>query len=279
MDGELLDSLAQTTDANAPLMEAWGDVVDTREYLRDDPAFGIVGNRMVIYATSLDDRKDGRFRPVYETEQDLALQRAAARNLKLVTPVPTTAMDLLANYTLGTGFSFEAMPEQDSYALSVKLAAEVQKVIDRFIDENDFNGVIDREIHNRSREDGEAIIAFDEGEIRQGRLLLEFLEPDQLCEPDDKTQMEEWIESEFPDCVPNGPSCWKFGVHTPHNKTWKPLGYHIVRDGRGADWDYIPAERLEHVKRNVTRNAKRGVTDFMEILSDIQREAKLCGLK
>ena len=251
------------------LTEAWGDVVDRTEYLRDDPTFGY-GDSRAVYFTSLDDRKDGSFRPVYETEQDLAESRASARNLVLVTGIRTGVIDALANYTLGKGFTFEAEPENDTVRQDRMLAVVVQSIIDRFIDENDFNGVIDREIHSRSREDGEALVAFDEEEIAAGRVLVEFLEPDQLVQPANPDQLDDWLGI-------GNPSCWKFGVHTQHNKTWKPLGYHIVRDGRGSDWDYYPANRVEHVKRNVTRSAKRGVTDFFEVLQDLQREAKLAG--
>lgn len=259
------------------ITEAWGDIVDTQAYLRDDPSFGVLGYGRPVAFTSLDDRADGRFRPVYETEQDLALSRASARNLVLITGVRTGALDTLANYTLAGGFAFKVEPENDTERQAVLLARAVQDTVDRFVDENDFNGVIDREIHLRSREDGEAIVGFDEEEICAGRVLLEFIEPDQLTEPLRPDQLEDWLASEYPECCTGNPECWKFGVHTPARKTWKPLGYHVVRDGRGADWDYYPASRVEHIKRNVTRNAKRGVSDFLEILTDLQREAKLCG--
>ncbi len=253
-----------------PLLEAWGDPVDTREYLRDDPSFGIVGSRSTVYITSLDDRKDGRFRPIYETEQDLAMSRAQARNLALLSGVRTGALDALSNYTFSGGFKFEASPEDETQRQSLQLAGAVQDAIDKFVDENDFCGLIDREVDRRSREDGEAFLAFDEDEISGGRVLVEFIEPDQVCEPDNSRDLEDSL-----DCF-EFVSCWKFGVHTPQNKTWKTLGY-TVRDPNYRDGTYYTAHRMEHIKRNVTRNAKRGVTDFLEILFDIQREAKLCG--
>lgn len=260
------------------LAEAFNDWVDPRQYLYDDPAFnGFAFPGRQLYVTTLDDRKDGRFRPLYETEQELAMHRAAARNLALLTGIRTGALDTLANYILGRGFEFTAAPEIEEDDSAAQLARAVQDTIDRFLDDNDFNGVIDRETHHRSREDGECLIAFDEEEIRQGRCLVEFLEPDQLCEPANSDDLLDWIDSEYPDSAPPGPPCWKFGVLTPENKTWKPLGYHIVRDGRGADWDFYPAHRVEHIKRNVTRNAKRGVSDFVEIVEALRDESKLAG--
>lgn len=248
---------------------AWGDLVNTREYLSDDAGFGILGGPgRTVYTTSLDDRRDGRFRPIYETEQDLARFRAQARNLALLTGIRTGALTTLQNYTFSGGFKFTAAPEDETDAQGVGLVPAVQQVIDRLLDENDFCGVIDREVDLRAREDGECLLAFDDEEIARGCLRLEFLEPDQLMEPANPYQLDEWLGMD-------GPSCWKFGVHTPERKTAKVLGYHIVRDDRGADWDYYPESRVQHIKRNVTINAKRGVTDFVEILSDLSGEAKL----
>lgn len=250
----------------------FGDRVDTREYLNDDPNFGIVGSAgRAVYVTSVDDRSDGRFRPVYETEQDLAMFRAQARNLVLLTGIRTGALTTLQNYTFSGGFKFTAGPEEKTDLEGAKLAAGVQQVIDRLVDENDFCGVIDRETDLRAREDGECLLAFDQDEIARGCLKLEFLEPEQLVEPANPGQLDEWLGMDHLPC------CWKFGVHTLQRKTAVPLGYHIVRDDHGADWDYYPAHRVEHIKRNVTRNAKRGVTDFLEILSDLSVEARLAG--
>src|SRR5262245_17024733 len=72
----------------APLAEEWGDFVDRREYLTDDPTFG----SSPALSSSIDDRQGGRFRPVYETEHDLAEIRGAARNLAKLTAVTTGAL-------------------------------------------------------------------------------------------------------------------------------------------------------------------------------------------
>ena len=78
--------------------EAWGALVDRSEFYNDDPSFGYFGSPGApLFITSADDRKDGRFRPIYETEQDLARWRAAARNVACTSPVRTGALDALAN--------------------------------------------------------------------------------------------------------------------------------------------------------------------------------------
>jgi hypothetical protein len=53
------------------------------------------------------------------------------------------------------------------------------------------------------------------------------------------------------------------------------LGYHVVYDTTGDDWEYVPASRMLHVKANVPRNVKRGVSDLYWIANDVQREAKI----
>lgn len=264
--------------AGQQLLESYGDwvpsPVDTRAYLYDDPSFGY-GSRIgdLLAYTSIDDRKEGRFRPVYETEQDLAGIRGAARNLITMTGIRTGALDTLANYTLAGGYDFKANPENENDPFAANLAAFMQQFIKRFLDDNDFNGVIDREAHLRSREDGEALIAFDDDEIKAGRVICYFIEPDQLTEPANSFDLEEW--EVVARLTRGNPSCWKFGVHTPAGKTWKPLGYHIVRDNVGRDWDYIPAYECEHIKRNGTRNAKRGFSDFFEVANFLVGDYKL----
>lgn len=246
--------------------EEWGDIVDRREFLYDDPSFG--GSAAVPF-TSLDDRSAGRFRPVYETEQDLSIIRGVSRNLVRLSGVRTGVLDALTNYVFGGGFTFTAQAEtniaQDAPAGLVEM---VQRIVDETIDANDFTAGLDREIDARSREDGESFI-----ELLPrpgGRVKFRLVEPDQVTEPANPRPLEDWIG-----CGDDFASCWRFGVHTRAGQTDEPLGYHVVYDGIGRNWDYVPEYRMQHVKRNVTRNAKRGLSDFYEVFGDLSREAKM----
>jgi hypothetical protein len=96
------------------------------------------------------------------------------------------------------------------------------------------------------------------------------VEPEQVVEPANPAAIESWL-----DVRGQFHSSWSFGIHTATNLPDDPLGYHIVYDSSGKDWDYIPAERLQHIKRNSPRNAKRGVSDFQAVQADLEREAKL----
>jgi hypothetical protein len=248
------------SDAIRNLLEAFvPETIDRRGYLYDDPTFGYP--TAVNPFTSATDRADGRYKPYYDSEIDLAYVRGAARNLALLTPVLTAALDRLAEYTFGPGFGFTVQCDNQ------QLAEQCQRIVDRFLDDVDFVGVIDREIHHRSREDGEAFCYIEASP--EGRPTLCFLEPDQIREPGNVRQLEEWLADY------DGPTSWSFGVRTPEARPSQVLGYHLSRDDGGIDWDYIPARRMLHVRRNAVANAKRGVSDAFLIVEEIAREAKL----
>jgi hypothetical protein len=251
----------------AELTEDFGDVVDRREYLSDTPEFGIpVQSPCAV----LSDRQEGKFWPIYQCEQDLARIRGRAHNVATLTPMHAGVVDALANYVIGAGFVFTAQPVVSRAAdlNIVELAAAVQETIDGFLDDNEFCGSLDREAHARSRDDGEAFLLLTSRPA--GRVEARFLECEQITQPADSRPLEDWLG-----CGEEFPSSWTFGIHTPACETNRPLGYHVVFDGTGLDWDYIPAGRLEHLKRNVPANAKRGVSDFYPVLGDLEREAKL----
>ena len=262
------DSPARPLDQGPqPLVEDFGDVVDRREYITDDPNFGFP---LLNPFSVLSDRQAGKFWPVYQSEQDLARIRGRAHNLVTLTPTHTGVLDALANYVLGPGFTFTAcgIAAGAAAAEAAHLALLVQATIDRFLDDNHFHGALDREAHSRSREDGEAFLVL--APRAGGGAQARFLECEQITQPADPRPLEDWLG-----CGEEFPSCWKFGVHSPLRETDRALGYHVIYDGTGLDWDYVPAARMEHFKRNVPANAKRGVSDFFPVLGDLEREAKL----
>lgn len=255
--------------------ESHGDPVPLSDYPEfDHPHFGYraTARRRGTPWSNIDDRQDGKWRPSYETEADLARMRGEARGLAAFTAVAIGAVESLNNYTLGEGFTFKAQPadkEKSEQADAVAMIA--QRVIDDFLDYNDFQGDLDRELHSRSREDGESLLKLDE----DGRhIAATIIEPDQLVQPADPRPLEDWLDQTGMVNIGGVPS-WSFGVLTRHRSPQRPLGYHVVYDGKGTDWDFIPAERMEHFKRNVGRNAKRGVSDFLPIGEKIESEAKL----
>lgn len=238
---------AMTGPETSAYREEWGDPVDRFEYLNDTPGFTGVSGR---YAreTNVQDRSDGKYLPVYEHETDLKIIRALSWLLKEKVPPAKTIVERLKDYTIGTGFDWQFTCKTDKGA-----AEKLNRMVKRVLEENNYHDGLERELYARKVEDGEYGL-----EIVRCGTGIELLtrEMDEITEPADKRQLEDWLQCE------HIVSSWSFGVHTELNKPHKPLGYHCVRDLAGRDWDYIPASRFVHAKRNVRRNAKRGVSDF-----------------
>src|SRR5262249_53677232 len=119
---------APQAPAGQPLVEDFGDIVDRREYLHDDPSFG---SPLLPPFAALSDRQEGKLWPIYQCEQDLPGTRGRARNLALLTGTAAGVLDALANYILGPGFTFTVQP---LVAEATQLAAAVQTTLDRFLD-------------------------------------------------------------------------------------------------------------------------------------------------
>lgn len=223
------------------------------------------------YWSSLDDRTEGRYLPYYETDQDLKRMRASARKLQALFPVAEGALESLTNYIIGSGYEFTAVAKQSG---AESLAASIQRVIDRFLDINDFSGELDREIHDRTRVDGEAFPTLYPDE-RAGEVLIDVIEPDNILQPARPEPLERMLG------LGHKLSYWYLGVHTLHCQQRKrdhaeqPLGYHAVFDRHGEQWDYLPASRVEHIKRNVGRTGRHGASDFLIVQRDLESEAKI----
>lgn len=258
---------------DSALIEGWGDYVDPREYLRDDPSFMLgSGHGYGAAFTTINDRRDGKFLPVFETEQELAYIRATARAIASMDGIAIGAAESRANYVFGkNGLTFSAQSAKDSEA-PAGLADHVQRLIDRLLDDNDFLGDMDREIFNRTSEDGECLVTISR---HHHGVDWSIIEPDQLCVPQDPRGLYDWLAAEHGvDCMVFVPS-WSFGVLTTARQTNKPLGYHVVFDGSGRDWEFFPASQFMHFKRNVPRNVKRGLSDYYPVYDDLRTEAKL----
>lgn len=252
-------------DLGSPLFEAWGDFVDPRERIREDAEF--MGFGRWSGWSRIEDREDGKFLPIYETEEDLRLIRGQCRNLALFDAIAIGASESLANYVLGkAGFDFVVKPAARQ-EISKDLLGRLQALVDLSVESLGLKDEFGRELHARSREDGEA---FARLEFSGGKFDVETIEPDQVVQPANPRPIEDWIG-----CSEEFVSSWSFGVHTKYRQPHSPCGYHVVYDGAGRDWDYIPDERMIRIKRNTYRNAKRGVSDYFPVLSDMRAEAKL----
>ena len=254
------------------LLEAWGDTVDRTEYLYDDSPPWFSADGYGWSTTSLSDRKDGSFRPVYETEVDLAAQRAVARALGSITRIHDGAIDSLANYTFGGGFDFVVTAKsRDLDQQAAGLIRKLQEVVDGFIETAKLSGDLDREIHHRSRIDGECLVKLRTDS--RGQIRPQIIESEQLTEPLNSREIEEYegLCQSIDDAALN----WKFGVATERDDSSCVVGFHVLTGDTAHDWEFVPEAKAEFFKRNTTRNAKRGVSDLYGIFSELKNEARL----
>ena len=257
----------------AQLLEV-GQVVGSRTgYLYDHPGFGGPGIQSpsdsvygVFHVDRVDDRLDGRYRPVYENETHLAEQRGVARVLASVDEHAIGTVEALGNYTLGTGYTYEATPRKPEDQAAVEVAAVCQEIIDEFVDRDEVHWRRkEREFHHRSRRDGETFLQIYP--IGGGRADCEFAEPAEITEPTNPNDL-----SEFAGFVALD---WTMGVATDFGRYTRVHGYFRDMSGDEVDSDYVPASRMVHAKRNVDERAKRGVSDFYPVWRDMERAAKV----
>lgn len=275
-----MSSLAAFNAAlSPPIVEGWGDQVDYSEMLRDYDWYGGGSGALGIVIDQRDDRKEGQDRPVFETEQQLAEIRGWGRYLAGQLGAGVAIQSGLTNYTIGTGLTYKAnqVKGQD---VDKALIAAVQRVLDTFADDNDWIGDYEREIHSRSRRDGEAFVALLP---KDGHTEAKIVEPAHVVEPLNTRELEDWLG----DC--DVPCTWRFGVHRHLRNLERPLGHHVVYDGTGADFDYFPADDLdlalriktglmEHIKTpDADRVVCRGISEYWPVRRFLLRAEKLLG--
>lgn len=222
--------------------------------------------------TQLDDRTGERYRPLYETAADLRMIRASARKMAALFPIVQGAINSLTNYVIAGGYEFEVQSESPDVKRYLPV---VQSCLDSFLDRNDFSGILDRQIHYASREDGEALIGlYWDGKCKDD-IRLELVNPDCIVEPANARQLERYLG------CGHKLNAWWLGVHTTFDRELKrddvtrPCGYHVVFDIEGDQWDYLHNSRCEFIKRNVGPDARRGVSDLFTVQKDLELEAKI----
>lgn len=218
------------------------------------------------------DRQDGRFLPYYDTEWDLKLLRQTSRTLAAFTETAIGGVETICSYVIKTGFTFQVQAKKGVTGVD-SIVNRLQKVIDRFLLENKFYNGLDREIHNDCRRDGEKIIALKPQTGYVARCLV--IEPDELTEPARGHEISQYIG------VDPAIAHWEYGILTIDNDelgchdTENSVAYHVVHDDAGYNWDALPADRVVHFKRNTSRRAKRGVSDFIAMHNTMDSESQL----
>ena len=264
--------------ANLELVEstAWGDPVPFSDFPNNDWSDIASGAMYAQAYTTINDRQDGKFYPIYRNEQDLARIRARTRRFTSLSELTEAVGTALRVYTFGKGVEVSVNAVQGSQCPE-RLLSAVNKVVKRFCDHNSMQNSLDIEIQRRTVDDGEAMVTLTKDEMTPRSIVAEFIEADQLTEPRSANDpgFLEWVAQQHGvDCSSFEPS-WMFGVLTTKRNTSRPLGYHVIYDGAGNDWDFYTPDQLVHAKRNVTRNAKRGLSDWLACIDRLPQQLKL----
>ncbi len=262
---------AQITDAQESYYDP-ANFVNVNDYLGEGRRRA--HSSLSAWPTTKSDREDGRMLPIFQTEQELATIRGAARVLAACNGRIVGVLNNLANYIIGQGFEHKVTSQTDP-----SLAARAQAILDRFKKANDWAS-LSRELFVRSRRDGEYFLGL--WATGNGQVAARVIEPDQVTEPGNARGIEEWLGCD------DRPSSWSFGIHTDGDDVVSSHGFYVQWSNQPSDWDYMPGGReplvppgptsrshVEHVKCNTDSNVKRGLSDLFAVESTAELARKL----
>jgi len=199
------------------------------------------------------DRRYGSNFPFWYSEQQLSVIRAQARLVATTSPNALGLLNGLCSYVVGPGYNYHVSPKSDK-SVEESTVAACQAKIDRFINENDWSN-FEQEIFTRSRTDGETFLRLFPQP--SGRMLIRTIEPEQIIQPPGE---------DF--------SNWSYGIQTDPDDVFNIMNYHVnyfAPKGEDLEHDSTPStpqgeivsvDRIVHIKCNVPRAIKRGLSDF-----------------
>lgn len=252
--------------------------VNASDYI-GEVGYGYGPGQQSPWISTRSDRADGRNRPMFATETELSAIRGAARLLANYNPNAVGILEHLTNYCIGDGYSYKfAMIEGPN--ADQTLAKSCQRVVDRFLELNDFVGDMDAELFLRSRRDGEYFYGL--WHMGHGHVEGRAIEPEQVTEPAAPAVIEDYLDRS------SGLDDWSFGVHADGDDTENTHGVYAQWSNNAQDWSYLPAGRnpyappgpdrnawVEHCKINVDRKIKRGLSDFFSAQVMLEAARKL----
>lgn len=209
---------------------------------------------MLMPVSTYSDRRYGANWPFWRTWLEHARIRAGARLLCTLTPLAAGVLRGLCNYVVGAGFTYAAKPKKKVTNVPPQLVQAVQQAIDDFDELNEW-GLLERELFMTSRRDGEAFWRFFPDD--DGMLLLRQVLPEQVMEP-----------------VGSKPATDSFGIYNAPEDLLTITGYNVCLDGDASHAEDVDPAEMVHVKLNVDRMVKRGLSDFSFDTYDTLRGAQ-----
>ena len=258
----------------AVFREGWGDPVDTTEYLRDGTGAsyfgGLTGGGHV---SQPQDRWRGDNAPIWRTQAEHARIRGTARIIASLDEVGIAVLENLTNYIIGAGFGYEATvhPRVEDTQQNRALAMVANDVIERFVEQASWWGDGEREAFSSSRRDGETYLVLSHAN-REPIPRLRIVDPSFVVEPDSPRRLEDHLR------LTRGNSDtfdWKYGHAAPWRESGKSEWIFISWYGDAMEWEAVPASRFVHLKLNVDRDVKRGLSDYYPVHETLRNADKL----
>lgn len=183
----------------------------------------------------------------------LALERLAdvrrdCRQLLVTNEYAINGVENRISYIVGSGHTYQAVIRKHAAAPDA-LASEVQRVLDEFLEANDWHNR-QQEIVRRMDRDGEALLRLftdPSGETR-----VRFIDPEDV---------------RTPDRLRDDPAA-SHGVLTDPADVETVRGYYV-------DGVLLDASEVQHRRANVDRNAKRGLPLYTPVRKNLRRAEKL----
>ncbi len=215
-------------------------------------------------------RQHGCYPPYYRTEQGHSRIVQAARTIEAMCPTAVSVLEVLVQFAVYTGFKYTVTRKQKPGEEPLESDPErdaAQDWLDKWQKREKWH-LWEKELFWRTRRDGEAFLVKEPTD--EGGPHLRSTEPEQIKEPQDPRARNRDLG------MPGGFS-WRFGILTKRDDTAVPLGYWEVSQyseglNRGTFWE---AEEMIHLKVNVDRAAKRGISDFFSGMNAFPRVMKL----
>lgn len=237
--------------------ESWGDAVDPRGRY-PSPADGFT--TFNLQATEPQSRQRGTPYFAFRNWQELVGIWATSRQLEFENEQMAGILRGLRGYIIHTGYTYRVVPRRGvDKDEAKKYVNAAQQELDDF-DDDSLWPELESEFFTRSVVDGEARLrhTFD-GDIMQVRRV----EPEQIMNPDGLA------DGEVRDGIQ-----WTHGVGVDPDDHEKELFYGVNYSGSRGDWQAIDADEFETVKRNVSRNVRRGLSDFFCGVGDVAAETR-----
>jgi capsid protein len=234
-----------TSNLETRLLEAfdalWDDFVDPREAYADS----IDGWWLPVGTTSTGSQRR-ESEPF--SEQLLSELRAQSRRLAATNEFAINGLENRISYIVGPGHSYRATICKGMDA-SCDVALQVQKAIERFVEENRWQ-LRQQEIVRRMDRDGEAFLRFFAD--RDGMTRVRFIEPEQVTTP----------------AALAGDPAASFGIQTDADDVESVVAYYV-------DGEPVEAVDVQHRRANVDFNVKRGLPLYTPVRKNLRRAERL----